>query len=194
MISTANITQSAKIWAGYIAKEVKVQSADNPDTIFLIGRTLLDKNGFNSINDGEHDVVHGLQVIYGPFSNRQSAQEFVADYPCEWPGHNEWKYVKAGQVEIISPYFDPGMSDIVHNKSLDFQGQVLYNEQQRILSEINDAKKKHTLSEDASNIRITTNEKAEYLLKQANMISQLETQISQMKKHILFVQSLSTTD
>ncbi len=125
------LTVQAKAWAAYIAREVKTLPPDNPNGYFLVGHTLLDKQGFNKINDEDHDVVHGVQVIYGPFGSIQDMHTFVSNYKDMWPGDNDWRYVRPGTPMILSSYMEPSMTDVVHNSSLAFQGQLALNEQKR---------------------------------------------------------------
>lgn len=192
--NTKGLTPQSKMWAAYVAKEVKAKSAINPDQIFLIGRTLLDKKTFNKLNSLEDDVVHGVQVIYGPFTSKQSAHEFVTDYPEDmWPGDNDWRYIHAGQVEILSSYFDPGQSDIVHKASLPFQGQLLYNEQQRRQKEIDDLnnrledRKKLALQGEVEMSKVEVEKHIQW---QKQRIAQAEVALVQQKKHLADLEKL----
>lgn len=181
------ITLPAKVWATYISKNVKCRSADNPDAIFLLGRTVLDKETFNKLNDTEHDVVHGVQVVYGPFSTKAAACEFVSEYDLEWPGENEWRWIKPGQPEIISSFYEPGKAEIVNNASLEFQGQLLYQEQQRKIREIEDVQERiHKREEAAINGKVVPTQKEieQYIQWQEIKISQTEKALEQMRTHL----------
>lgn len=187
------ITKDAKIWSSYIAREVKVKPADNHSSLFLIGRTLLDKEAFNKLNDTEHDVVHGVQVIYGPFQTKASGQEFVSEYELEWPGENDWRWIKAGQVEIISSFYDPGMADIVHNASNEFQAQLAYQEVQRRISEMEEVQRRIAMRETEESLKkkpLTQKEKDAHLQWQDQKIKQAEDQLLQLKKHRVYLENL----
>lgn len=139
------VTEQAKAWSAFVAKNVKCMEPDNPSQYILYGTTLLDKEAFNKINDEEHDVVHGVQVVYGPFSSKRDMEEFVAEYAGSeyyWPGHNDWKFSKVGKPIILTSLTDPSNATVVHNASLDFQGQLEINEQQRRIEEIEKMQKK----------------------------------------------------
>lgn len=182
MSQSKGLTQQAKAWSAYIAKEVKTQEADNPNSLFLVGRTLLDKNGFNKINDNEHDVVHGVEVIYGPFKNRQEMHDFVSDYNQEcWPGDNEWCYVKAGQPFILSGYYEPGNADVVHNKSLEFQGQLGYNVMQERVKEVEEVQKRLNKKEPD---QMNEKEIELHLVWQEDRVKDAEKAVDKMKKHL----------
>lgn len=130
------LTKRAKIWEAYIASNVKTKDADNANQYILFGQTLLDKSAFNDLNDGEHDYVHGVQVFYGPFDTKDAMKEFVTDYPDDlWPGPDDWRYRKLGKPIIVSSFADPSKADIVHNKSLPFQGQIAVNEMRKRVKE-----------------------------------------------------------
>lgn len=189
------ISPKAKIWAAYVAKNVKAKPAVNPDAVFILGRTLLDYDGFNKTNASKFDAVHGVQVMYGPFSSKQSAQEFVSDYPQEmWPGDNDWRYVYAGQVEILSGYFEPEHADIIHNSSLDFQGQLLMNEQQRRIKEIGEVQERlNKRKENALNgeVKMTKIEVESHIKWQKQRIQQTETTLEQQRKHLQELEKLT---
>lgn len=139
------ITDQAKAWGSFLAKNVKVSPAENANQYMVVGTTLLDKEAFNRINDDDHDVVHGVQVVYGPFSSRTAVQEFVAEYAgseYQWPGHHDWKYFHIGNPYILTPMTNPDRCDIVHNKSLEFQGQLELNEQRKRIEEIEKTKER----------------------------------------------------
>lgn len=185
------ISEQAKAWASYIAKEVKTKTAHNAESMFLIGRTLLDKNSFNKINNTEDDVVHGVQVMYGPFTSKHDMHEFISEYPLEWPGHNEWRYIYAGKPEIISSYTDLAMAEIVHNASLEFQGQLVYNEQQRIISEIEQVHTRINNRLDETE-KMKENEKQQHITWQMNRIKQTREQLGELEKHLIFLESIQT--
>lgn len=187
------ITTQAALWSSYVARNVKVQDAYNPDAIFITGRTLLDKETFNRLNTADDDVVHGVQVFYGPFSSKASAQEFVAEYKMEWPGDNEWRYIRPGQAEILSSYYDPGMADVVHNASLDFQGQLAVQEMQRRVQEIEEVQRRLSLRENADKT-LSPAEKEQHVLWQQQRIKATEIQLEQLKKHLSHIESLPVTD
>jgi cold shock CspA family protein len=144
-MTTSGLTEEAKLWSTFVASNVKCKEADNPNHYILFGMTLLDKVGFNKINDQEHDVVHGVMVPYGSFSSKKDMETFVAEYAGSefyWPGHNDWKYTKVGKPFILTPLSDPSNATLVHNSSLEFQGQLELNEQQRRIEEIESMQKK----------------------------------------------------
>jgi hypothetical protein len=141
------ITQQAKAWASFIAREVKVQEPDNPGLHFLIGETLLDKAAFNKLNTADNAVVHGLQVIYGPFQSLSDMRDYVSEYKMEWPGNNDWRHVKVGVPRIVTPYFEPGDVTIVHDASSEFQMQAGFNATQDKIREIEETKAKLKLEE-----------------------------------------------
>lgn len=187
------LTQQGKLWTSYIARNVKTQEADNPDAIFITGRTVLDKEAFNKINDGEHDVVHGVQVFYGPFATKAAAMEFISEYKCDWPGDNEWRWIKPGKPEIISSFYEPGKADLVHNASLEFQGQVAYQEMQRRIAEVEEVQRRLEQREKEENLKnkpLTEKEKNLHIQWQEQKISQAEKQLEQMKKHLDYLKRL----
>lgn len=189
-----SITPQAMMWASYVAKNVKVQEAYNPDTIFITGRTLLDKDTFNRLNTTDDDVVHGVQVFYGPFSSKASAQEFISEYKLDWPGDNEWRYIRPGQPEILSSYYDPGMVDVVHNASLEFQGQLAVQEMQRRVQDIEEVQKRIAMREqDQHDKPLSASEKEQHILWQQQKIQSVEVQLEQLKKHLSYIESLPST-
>lgn len=108
------------------ASEVKTQDATNPNSYFVFGRELLDKDIFNKVNENNNDRYHGVGVIYGPFDSLESVKEFVDQYPSDlWPGHSEWCCQKAGKPFIITHAFEN--VEIVRNKSLPFQMNLQTN-------------------------------------------------------------------
>lgn len=138
------MSDESKVWAVAVAEHVRAMPANNPNSFFVVGSTFLDKNAFNRLNDDDHDIIHGIQVIYGPFDSEAGVENFVANYAGSeyyWPGHLEWKRVNAGKPYILTPQTGPNVK-IVHNTSLEFQGQLELNEQQRRIREIEDMKKK----------------------------------------------------
>lgn len=180
------LTQQGKIWSAYVAKNISCKEANNPNSLFLTGRTVLDKEAFNRINDTEHDVIHGLQVFYGPFSSKQEAMEFISEYPFEWPGENEWRWVNPGKPEIISSYFDPSKADLVNNASLEFQGQVILQEQERRIKEIEQIQEKIRKREELvleEKIVPKDNEIDNFVAIADNKISTLEKQLEQVRVH-----------
>jgi len=191
------ITQQAKIWSAYIAKNVKPQPAENSELLFLTGRTLLDKKTFNKLNTEEDDVVHGVQVFYGPFASKTAAQEFVSEYSGEWPDENSWRYIRPGQPEILSSYYEPGKADIVHNSSLQFQGQLAIQEQERKIKEIEEVQKRVKMRESEESIEkkaFTTHEKEVHITWIKNQIEHSEKNLTQMKKHLTFLENLPVKD
>lgn len=187
------ISERAKIWSAYIAKEVKCKEALNPNSIFLTGRTLLDNEAFNKLNPPDNDVVHGVQVFYGPFSSKEEARDFIADYPFEWPGENEWRWIHPGQPEIISSYYDPAHVDIVHNKSLDLQVQLGYQEMQRKIKEIEEVKKKIASREQEEILSLkplSQSEKETHLSLQRQRIEETKKQLQQLEKHLKYIETL----
>lgn len=189
------ITQQAKIWTAYIAKNVKPQPAENSELLFLTGRTLLDKKTFNKLNTEEDDVVHGVQVFYGPFASKTAAQEFVSEYSGEWP--DEWRFIRPGQPEILSSYYEPGHADIVHNASLEFQGQILMNQQAKKIQEIEEVQKRVKSRESEESIEkkaFTTQEKEVHITWIKNQIEHSEKNLNQMKKHLTFLENLPVKD
>lgn len=189
------ITDKAKAWAAFIAREVKTQTADNHDHVFLIGRTLLDKYGFNELNSDQNDVVHGVQVIYGPFNTLARAQEFVSEYKLEWPGDNDWRYISPGKPEILSSYFDPGKSEIVHNASLDFQGQLVVQEQQRKIKEMEEIQQKLKKREDAAikgEVKMTPEELQMRISWQQKQVESTRVQLAQMERYLDKLKTVSS--
>lgn len=181
------LSQPAKIWASYIGKEVKCKEANNPNGLFITGRTVLDKDTFNKINDAEHDVVHGVQVFYGPFSSKAEAMDFIAEYPLEWPGDNEWRWIHPGQPEIISSFYEPGKADLVHNASLEFQGQLVGREQQRRIGEIEEIQNRIVRKQEAAitgEVQPTKVEVEQYILWQEQKIKQAKKQVEQLESHL----------
>lgn len=181
------ITKMARAYASFIATNMKAKEAINPDTIFLVGRCLLDKGEFNRVNDGECSVFHGAQVFYGPFSTKSAAQEFVSEYDLEWPGDNDWKYIHPGQVDLLTPYFDPGMADVVHNASLEFQGQAVLREQERRIKEIEQVQDRISKRQDSAvkgDTRLSHNEIDQNILWQEQKIKQAEKQLGQLLTHL----------
>lgn len=136
-----DISKQAKMFVASVAEDLDTKGAENANQYFLMGRTLLDKKAFIDINDDGYDPVHGFTVTYGPFDTKAAAQEFVSDYPeNKWPGHNDWVLVRPGKAHILTHHFDMTNSDVVHNKTLGFQGQVMINEMQRRKDEIQEVK------------------------------------------------------
>jgi hypothetical protein len=181
MSTGKGVTEQSKLWSAFVAKNVKCKEADNSTQYILFGSTYLDKETFNKLNDTEHDVVHGVAVTYGPFPSKTELEDFVAEYAGsehEWPGHNDWRYMKVGKPFILSPFSDPATATLVHNTSLEFQGQLELNEQQRRIEEIESMKKKlkdresnelKPIEKDELDVRITWLEKSvERRLKDAN--------------------------
>lgn len=183
------VSKEAKMWSAFVAKNVKPKPSDNPDTWFLIGRTLLDTEGFNKINTLENDVVHGVQVIYGPFSNKQAMTEFVAEYEPEWPGDNEWRVIHPGQAEILSSYYEPQHAEVVHNASLDFQGQLVFNEQRRKMAEIEEINNRLTKRLEEPD-KMSEKEVKQHILWQEERIRQAEEQLEGLKKHLTHLHTL----
>lgn len=139
------LTDHARQWCAFVAKNIKTLPATNGEQWFLFGRTYLDKPTFNKINDEEHDVVHGVGIFYGPFNTKAAAMEHVTEYPTgpnDWPGNNDWVLISPGKPIILTPYSDPADAIVVHNKSLEFQGQAILNKQQEQLEEIESIKKR----------------------------------------------------
>lgn len=187
------ITQQAKIWSAYIAKNVKCQPAENSELLFLTGRTLLDKKTFNKLNSDEDDVVHGLCVFYGPFASKTAAQEFVSEYSGEWPGENEWRYIRPGQPEILSSYYEPGKADIVHNASLEFQAQLKIHENERKIKEIEEVKSRlQNREEELLSAKATPNknEVEQHIIWQKQKIDESEKHINQLKEHLKRLENL----
>lgn len=187
------ISPSAKVWASYVAKEVKCKEATNPNGLFLVGRTLLDHDTFNKLNPDGFDVVHGVQVFYGPFSSKAEGMDFVSEYDLEWPGENEWRWIKPGQPEIISSFYEPGKADIVHNASLEFQGQLIIREQQRKIKEIEEVQDRIKKREEAAlegDVQPTEVEINQYIIWQEQKIKQAEKQLEQLKTHLEKLQKL----
>lgn len=181
MTSSSGITEQAKAWSAYVATNVKTQPIDS-NSYFLVGRTLLDKVGFNSINDGEHDAVHGVAVVYGPFPTKAEMNDFVASYNVEmWPGDNEWTYVQPGKPFILSSFTDPNDATVVHNKSLDFQGQLGYNVMQERIKEVEEVQKR--LNAKAPE-KMTKDELDLHLKWQEERVRDAEVAVVKMKKHL----------
>lgn len=135
------LSEQAKLFVADIARDLHTKEALNANQYFLMGRTLLDKDAFNRINDDGFEPVHGFSVIYGPFDSKTAAHEFVAEYPEEkWPGHNDWVLVHPGKPHILTHHFDPTNADVVHNKTHEFQGQYMVNEMQRRMEEMAEVK------------------------------------------------------
>jgi len=181
------ISPEAKIWASYIEKSIQCKEATNPNSLFITGRTVLDNEAFNKLNSNGYDVVHGLQVFYGPFSSRGEAMDFISEYPYEWPGENEWRWIHPGQPEIISSFYEPGKADLVHNASLDFQGQLIVREQQRRIAEIEDIQNRIMKKQEAAvngDVKPTTVEMEQYIVWQRQKIKQAEAQLNGLKTHL----------
>lgn len=174
------LNDQSKIFSAFCAQNVQAQEATNPNTYFLFGRTLLDKPTFNKINDNDHDTVHGISVMYGPF-DKQSMFDFVTDYKNEWPGNNEWSYINPGKPFILSGYYEPGMADIVHNKSLDFQGQITFNSMQQQIDEIKEVQNRLSKKEPEA---MTQDELTLHIKWQEDRISGAEKVTAQLKKHL----------
>lgn len=138
----AGLTPTAKQWCACIARDVKTKLATNHEQWLVIGRTVLDKKAFNRINSDEEDLVHGVQVIYGPFNSQQAAKEFIAEYDEQWPGDDEWRMVHPGQAEIITTWIEPSKTDVVHNASLEFQGQIGIQAQEKRMQERKEIEKR----------------------------------------------------
>lgn len=180
-------TPQAAAWAGFVASELKTKPATNSNDYFLIGRSLLNKNMFNKLNDTEHDVVHGFQVVYGPFSTMTSMHEFIASYPIDWPGENEWRYIHPGQPEVLSSYFEPGKAEIVHNASCEFQGQIMYNEMTRKISEMKELQERMRKKEEKPQ-ELTVDDLRVRIKHQAARVEEVESQLEQMREHLKFLQ------
>lgn len=137
------VTPQANAWSAFIASEVKTLTATNHDQFLLYGYTLLDKESFNKINDTEHDHVHGVVCTYGPFSSKQAVYDFISEYPIDkWPGDNDWRIAHVGQPFILSSFYNVADAEIVHNKSLPFQGQLGVLEMQKRIEEMETVEKK----------------------------------------------------
>lgn len=136
-----SLSQKAQVYVASVAEVLKTKTAVNANNYFLMGRTLLDKEAFLRLNDDGYEPVHGFSVIYGPFDTMASAHEFVAEYPEDmWPGHNDWTLIHPGQPIILTHHFDITNADVVHNKTHEFQGQVMVNEMARRKQEMADVK------------------------------------------------------
>lgn len=140
------ISELAKQWVAFVASIVKCMPARNANQWYAVGSTYLDKEAFDRINtNDDDDVVHGVQVVYGPFESCSASEDFIAEYAGSeylWPGHAEWKIQTFGTPTILTPSTDPSKVKVIHNKSLDFQGQLELNEQQRRIEEIEKVKKR----------------------------------------------------
>lgn len=176
------LTESAQLWSAFVAKEVKTKPANNANSWFLVGRTLVDTETFNKLNDKDHDLVHGVMVVYGPFDSKEAAREFVADYPPDlYPGDLDWHYAQPGTPFILSNYYEPSYADIVHNKSLEFQGQIAYNDMQRKIKEMEEVQKR---LKDREPTKMTPEEKVLRVKWQKDQIQQAEKNLEGMKKFL----------
>lgn len=189
MSEQKGLTVQARAWAAYVAREVKTLPPDNPNGYFLVGHTLLDKDGFNKINDGDHDVVHGVQVIYGPFGSIQDMHNFVSEYRDMWPGDNDWRYVRPGTPMLLSSYMEPSMTDVVHNSSLAFQGQLAVNEQKRRQKEMEDVIARTKALESTSTTNPTKEEIQAEIKAHKAKIEAKKTGLKQMEQ---FLHALET--
>lgn len=181
----ANMTPAAKVWCAGVARDVKTMMATNHDQWLVIGRTLLDKKAFNRINSDEEDLVHGVQVIYGPFSTQQAAKEFIAEYGDEWPGDDEWRMVHPGQAEILTTWVEPSKMDIVHNASAEFQGQLGLQAQEKRIQEKKEIERrmKEVPKDPSTGTPILSDEDRQIRTRWLdNQIRQLEQDLSNVRK------------
>lgn len=187
------ISPKAKPWEAFVASEVKTMNADNSDQYFLFGRSLFNKNSFNEVNDEDHDTVHGIGVIYGPFSSKQAMEEFVSDYPDElWPSDRDWCFRKVGKPFIISGYYEAGKAVVVHNKTLPIQSQLGYNQMQRKIKEREKAEK--AFKEREKNPKSLTREELEYHIKfHENNLKLAKEQCIGLEKNISDLKALLAT-
>jgi hypothetical protein len=164
--------------------------SNNSGQYFVIGSTYLDKQGFNKVNDDEHDYVHGASVIYGPFNNEKDVEEFISDYAGSeymWPGHDDWKWFKVGQPFILTPMANANACKVVENKSLEFVGQLELNEQRRRMVEIEKIQKTLRDKELDTTRPIASDELEQRILWIETDINRRKQEAEQEEKHLQFL-------
>lgn len=189
------LTDIGNKWAILAAKSLKCMPAPNSNEYIVIGSTYLDKDGFNKVNDDEHDYVHGASVIYTGFRTEKEVEEFISTYAGSefvWPGHDDWKWFRAGQPFILTPMANPNACKVVENKSLDFVGQLELNEQRRRMDEIEKLQKTIRNRELDETKPITAEELEQRISWVQTDIKRRKEEVEQEEKHLQFLLSKKT--
>lgn len=190
-----SLNKEATLFAANVAKEVKVQDAENPNQYFLVGSLFLDKEWFNNMNNDDNDTVHGFEVIYGPFDSKLAMHEFIAEHNSkyEWPGIHDWGYIKPGKVRILTQYKPDSSIEIVHNKTLKFQGQMGANAMKERVEEFERSQQQY---EDKYKRKIhdktlTQDELNTYIDRQKKLIDEGNKSVQNLTNYLKYLETLT---